>query len=437
MKRFFLLALLALLSPAVTTLSAYNDYRGHNLDSLERAVARWTPGAVDRASDAELADLNVAYRHLAQGYRNFNGEKSLFYARKALEISLRKNWPLANADALREIGLQFYGREEYDSALVCFTQALANVDRMAAGATSFSSPEGYTEDECDDMYSMLYGTVGNLYNMMDSIPQAMSYYEKAATLFDKYGWNESNAILYFNIGETWVDEGDLKAAEKAYLRSMDYALASGDSLMIARAQKGLGRLYTAKGQTWKALHWLRLADEYYVNHNQEEVETRKDIYECISEALALQRKMLAWILAGLVALLLLAGALFFVARRLRRSRRQQAETSAVMEETLSDLHAAVYPGAVNTPRPIDDVPLSVAETPASAAPCTSLNPSVRISEREAEILDLLAKGYTTVQIADCLCLSPETIKWYRKKLLVKFDVANTAELVLAAREYLT
>ena len=434
MKRFFLLALLALLSPAVTTLSAYNDYRGHNLDSLERAVARWTPDAVDRASDAELADLNVAYRHLAQGYRNFNGEKSIFYARKALEISLRKNWPLANADALREIGLQFYGREEYDSALVCFTQALANVDRMAAGATSFSNPEGYTEDEWDDMYSMLYGTVGNLYNMMDSIPQAMSYYEKAAALFDKYGWNESNAILYFNIGETWVDEGDLKAAEKAYLRSMDYALASGDSLMIAAAQKGLGRLYTAKGQTWKALHWLRLADEYYVNHNREEAETRKDIYECISEALALQRKMLAWLLAGLVALLLLAAALTFVARRLRRSRRQQAETSAVMEETLSDLHAAVSPGAANTPRSVDDGPLSVAEASVSASPRT-LNPLVRISEREAEILDLLAKGYTTVQIADCLCLSPETIKWYRKKLLVKFDVANTAELVLAARNY--
>lgn len=414
MKRFFLLPALALLFLTVTSATAYNDYRGHNLDSLERTVARWTPDAMDRASDAELVDLNVAYRHLAQGYRNFNGEKSLFYARKALEISLRKGWPLANADAFREIGLQFYGREEYDSALVYFTQSLANVDRMAAGTTSPTSPEGYSESDCDDMYSMLYGTVGNLYNMMGDLPKAMEYYGKAGALFDKYGWNESNAILYFNIGETWIDEGDLKAAEKAYLRSMDYALASGDSLMIAGAQKGLGRLYTAKGQTWKALHWLRMADEYYVNHNREEVETRKDIYECISEALALQRKMLAWLLAGLVALILLIGALTFVARRLRRSRREQAETSVVMEETLSDLHHAAHPAS-----------------PDAAA---SEKSAIPISDREAEILDLLAKGYTTVQIADCLCLSPETIKWYRKKLLAKFDVANTAELVLAARD---
>jgi DNA-binding CsgD family transcriptional regulator len=56
------------------------------------------------------------------------------------------------------------------------------------------------------------------------------------------------------------------------------------------------------------------------------------------------------------------------------------------------------------------------------------------SKREKEILDLLAKGYTTPQIAEALSLSPETVKWYRKKLLVKFDAANTAELVLAARK---
>lgn len=407
MKRFFLLPVLALLLAAVPV-RAYNDYRGHNLDSLERAVARWTPDAVDRASEAELENLNNAYRELALGYRNFNGEKSIFYARKALEISQRMDWPLANADALREIGLQYYGRELYDSALVYFTRSLAEVDRMAAGATSLTNPDGYSEKECDDMYSMLYGTVGNLYNMMGDIPKAMEYYEKAGALFDKYGWNESNAILYYNIGETWVDEGDLKAAEKAYLRSMDYALSSGDSLMIAGAQKGLGRLYTAKGQTWKALRYLREADEYYVNHNREEIETRKDIYECISDSLAQQRKMLVWLLVGLVALILLFGALMFVLRRLHRSRRQQAETSVVMEETLSDLHAAAHPAESDTP----------------------------ISEREREILALLAKGYTTAQIADGLCLSPETIKWYRKKLLVKFDVANTAELVTAAREYL-
>ena len=57
-----------------------------------------------------------------------------------------------------------------------------------------------------------------------------------------------------------------------------------------------------------------------------------------------------------------------------------------------------------------------------------------LSDRQKDILDLLTKGYTTPQIAEGLGLSPETVKWYRKKLLVKFDVANTAELVTKAKE---
>ncbi len=45
---FLCLAWLAAVSAA-----GYNDHRGHNLDSLERAVARWTPDAVELISLAK------------------------------------------------------------------------------------------------------------------------------------------------------------------------------------------------------------------------------------------------------------------------------------------------------------------------------------------------------------------------------------------------
>ena len=69
---------------------AYNDHRGHNLDSLEREVGRWTPQAVDGASDEQLYHLNRACRDLMLGYEVINGEKAVFYARKAIAISRRK-----------------------------------------------------------------------------------------------------------------------------------------------------------------------------------------------------------------------------------------------------------------------------------------------------------------------------------------------------------
>jgi DNA-binding CsgD family transcriptional regulator len=55
-----------------------------------------------------------------------------------------------------------------------------------------------------------------------------------------------------------------------------------------------------------------------------------------------------------------------------------------------------------------------------------------LNDRETEILRLIGEGRTSAQIAAALSLSAETIKWYRKKLLVKFDAENTAVLIRKA-----
>ena len=57
-----------------------------------------------------------------------------------------------------------------------------------------------------------------------------------------------------------------------------------------------------------------------------------------------------------------------------------------------------------------------------------------ITERELEILRLVARGYTSSQIAETLSLSTETIKWYRKRLLSKCEAENTAEMIKLAIE---
>ena len=57
-----------------------------------------------------------------------------------------------------------------------------------------------------------------------------------------------------------------------------------------------------------------------------------------------------------------------------------------------------------------------------------------ITEREQDILRLVAQGFTSPQIAERLSLSAETIKWYRKRLLSKFEAENTAEMIRLAIE---
>ncbi len=387
MKRTLLLLLLTAL--AMSGAGAYNDHRGHNLDSLERTVARWTPDAIDKASEQELIDLNRAYRDLMLGYHVLNGDKCVFYARKALSISHPRQWYAADADAYRYIGQIFYGREQYDSARVYYMASLAAADAMAAGATSPTDTAGYTQNMIDDYYSALYGSIGNLYNMMDSIPQAMAYYEKAGAIFEKYGWNESNSILHYNMGETWIDEGDLRKAKAEYDKAMAFAQASGDSLMIVDVWKGYGRLYAEQGKTWKSLPYLRKADAYYAAHPDYAPNFRTENLNYMQTVLTRQKRQLGR-LAGVLATVILV--ILGITFGLRRKHPASPEKTVV---------------SANAPE---------------------------LSAREKEILDLLSKGYTTGQIAQALNLSQETIRWYRKKLLEKFDVSNSPELISRAKE---
>jgi two-component system response regulator NreC len=55
-----------------------------------------------------------------------------------------------------------------------------------------------------------------------------------------------------------------------------------------------------------------------------------------------------------------------------------------------------------------------------------------LSEREREIFQLIAEGYSNKEIADLLSVSPATVETHRAHILQKLDVHNTAELVLYA-----
>ena len=54
----------------------------------------------------------------------------------------------------------------------------------------------------------------------------------------------------------------------------------------------------------------------------------------------------------------------------------------------------------------------------------------KISNRERDIVQLLAKGLTNNQIADKLSISRHTVRTHRKNMLAKCNVNNTTELVV-------
>jgi len=54
---------------------------------------------------------------------------------------------------------------------------------------------------------------------------------------------------------------------------------------------------------------------------------------------------------------------------------------------------------------------------------------VWLLNREKEILKYIAEGYITKEIADRICRDVETVRTYRRNLLIKLNARNMAELV--------
>lgn len=52
-----------------------------------------------------------------------------------------------------------------------------------------------------------------------------------------------------------------------------------------------------------------------------------------------------------------------------------------------------------------------------------------LTQREREILQLIAEGYTNKQIAEILCISIKTVQAHRSNLMSKLDLHDKAELV--------
>lgn len=387
----------------------YTDHRRKNLDSLENVVVKYTPDKIENATEEELEGLINAYDNLMNGYLQINRERSMLFARKQIALAAGKGWYVKKSDAEKTLGKHFWAMEQYDSAMFYFMTALRDVDKIAEIAADPDNSHGYSQSTADDSYSSLYGAIGNLYNMMDSIPQAMEYYRMAGEIFDRYGWNESNSILYHNIGETYLDLKDYPLALDNYERSLRYALASGDTLQISSAYTGLGALYLELGRTRKALKYLKEADNYYSLHEDQEFRSRIETLDLIGQVLSQQKKQLRTITLTAILLALLTVILAAVLRKAWIFRRQRDAADEAIDEAIAEYENNDFVSDETVDR-------------------------LTLTEREAEILPLIASGMTSPQIADKIFLSLATIKWHRKKLLEKFDVANTAELISKAKE---
>ena len=238
---------------ACLSAQAYNDHRNARIDSLEAALKSNHPPKGD--------DLLRAYDELMRGWLPYDGKKAEYYGRKALALSYQQDGLYVRQNVIRHFAQMHYGRGEYDEAIGLYQHALAIIDTM-------TTQSRYDAKTIDDARSVVYGSLGNVYNMQDKAHLAIHYYQRALPIFEKYDWQESQVVLYYNIGELYGQMSNYRKAEHNYLKALDKAEASGDSLMITMPRKGLAGVYYHTGDYDKALQTADLALRYYTSHRK-------------------------------------------------------------------------------------------------------------------------------------------------------------------------
>ena len=381
MKKAPLILTLFLLSGTISY-GQYTDHRDHELDSLETVVAPWTEARMAKATPEERSMIADAWHDLMWGYSHINPGRSMYFARKNMELCLQESWLNQALQSAKMIGQHHWAAGQTDSAMTYFNKALAIADRMALKEPLPGKPNGYKDATIDDAYSGVYGAIGNLYASIDSLPRAMEYYRKCGDLLEK------------------------NDAEACYDKALRFGQAAGDSLLIANARAGLGALYLEQGKTARALQQLKAADEYFSTHEDQEYRSRLYTLDVTGKVLEAQKRQSRTIAIGAVVLATLLLCLVHLLLRALRLGKEKRGADEVIGEIISDSK--------------------------EKAPATGDIP--KLTDRERDILALVAAGLTNKEIASRLYLSEQTIKWYRMRLTAKFEAKNGAELIVKAKE---
>ncbi len=106
---------------------------------------------------------------------------------------------------------------------------------------------------------------------------------------------------------------------------------------------------------------------------------------------------------------------------------------ASRDELVRAVRVTAEGGAIIAPSMLPQLLKRMSHLMAENAP--SSPPRVRLSEREIEVLRLMAEGLTNQEIAERLFLSPTTVKTHVQNILQKLDVSDRTQAAVCAVRY--
>lgn len=264
---------------------------------------------------------------------------------------------------------------------------------------------------------------------------AKEHFEASYAIREQFRDPEGMALALSHLGEIELLQGDFKAAQQNYQRSHKIYREINDKGGLASTHKGLGDCALA-------IDDYRSSSEHYL----QALCIARDIqYTPLSISLLIGIGELLWKIGrgerGMELFLVASEDPASEHETKERARRAvtahkahlSAEQFAAASEKTMRSSISEFIETLVAELPV----LNLAETIKTAASTVQVNvqPLIEpLTERELEVMRLIANGLTNKQIAETLIISTGTTKWYTSNIYSKLGVNNRTQAVAHARE---
>jgi predicted ATPase/DNA-binding CsgD family transcriptional regulator len=283
--------------------------------------------------------------------------------------------------------------------------------------------------------------LGNIARALGEFAEARHHYQSSYALREEFGDPEGMAVALNHLGKIAVQQEDYLEAQKLYGRSLAIYQEIGDRGGLATAFNGLGMVACGLGKYREARYYFHQALQIAVAIHF--LPLILAILTSICELLLHTRQLERWL--ELLQLILHHPA----SDRETVDRTQQLLVCYRAECAPNALSAAAQPRQASDLNSITARLLVELSTPSMHIEVASFSPNSQadqpdafrtqplidpLTEREREVLQLIANGLSNQQIAQELILSVGTVKWHIHQIYSKLNVKKRTQAIARARE---
>ena len=417
-------------------------------------------GFLEKSQDTLLKI--IVLNNLGVSLRKLNDEKTAYkYYMQALSLAKKTHNNKHIARVLNGIGNVFVNTEEYKKALFYFKKSLnlefknknlrgqeynfANIGEVFIYTKQYDSAEYYLKKSLN-LAKIVYKTrqpgieynlLAYLYKNKGDYPKAVFYYDKAIPILESQDIKRYVANSYINRGLSKLPFKKYKDAYEDITKGIEIAKNIRSKENISLGYDALVQYYTNQKNYKKALDAHILAKKFHdsiVNiTTKNNIITTQILYETKEKdnrikQLAYEKELEKkasnrnfWVMIGVIVLSSLIIFFLYLYFSLRRKHR-----NLELEQKNSEIHSYIVQ--------INELKRKMIQEGKPKIELDTKLKEMDLTNREKDVLKLIAQGHTNDQIADKMFISKNTVKSHIKNIYLKLDVKNRIQVIQKLQE---